>query len=145
MPIYAVRVTSGQEINVALNIYNKCKKEGIELYSIVVIPESKGIIYLEGKDLEEISKACLGVQKIKGIIKFPKVEPEELKKFITEEPIKIDIKPGEIVGIISGPFKGEEAIVVKIDEEKSQITVKPISSFINFPVTLPLDKVRKKV
>jgi len=145
MPIYGLRVTGGQEFNVALNIFNKCEKEGINIYSITVIPESKGIIYIEGPDLDTVSKACTGIQHTKALIKFPQVKASELEKFIKGETQKIEINVGDVVEIIKGALKNEVAEVMKINEEKGEVTVRPLNTFLNVPVTLPINYIRKKV
>jgi transcriptional antiterminator NusG len=46
------------------------------------------------------------------------------------------IEPGDTVEMSSGPFKGERAKVIKLDEAKDEITVELIEVAVPIPVTV---------
>ena len=49
---------------------------------------------------------------------------------------------GDIVELVAGPFKGEKARVMKIDETKEEITVELFEAMVRIPVTVRGDSVR---
>ncbi len=51
-------------------------------------------------------------------------------------------EPGDIVELIAGPFKGEKAKVVRVDEAKDEIVVELIGSIVPIPVTVRGEYVR---
>ena len=56
-------------------------------------------------------------------------------------PIKgLDI--GDIVELISGPFKGEKAKVIRVDKGKEEVTIELIEATVPIPVTVKADYVR---
>ena len=52
------------------------------------------------------------------------------------------ILEGDLVELISGPFKGEKARVQQIDQTKEEITVELIEAMVPIPVTVKGDSVR---
>src|SRR2546426_1151304 len=52
------------------------------------------------------------------------------------------IMEGDIVELVAGPFKGEKARVMKIDETKEEITVELFEAMVRIPVTVRGDSVR---
>jgi transcriptional antiterminator NusG len=141
--IHAVRTLARQEFNAAYAIYQRAKKEGLKIYSIVVIPESKGYIYVEGENLDEIVKACLGIPKVRGVVKFPPVSYEEMERLLKSKGPEIKVSIGDIVEITGGPFKGEKARVIRIDENKREVMVELLNAVLKIPVVISLDYIRK--
>src|SRR2546427_265955 len=62
--------------------------------------------------------------------------------FLTPKPIVSGIMEGDIVELVAGPFKGEKARVMKIDETKEEITVELFEAMVRIPVTVRGDSVR---
>ncbi len=54
----------------------------------------------------------------------------------------VGIVEGDLVELISGPFKGEKARVQQIDQTKEEITVELIEAMVPIPVTVKGDSVR---
>ena len=74
-----------------------------------------------------------GVVEGKGGITF-----DEAKRFLKPEPIISSIQKGSIVELISGPFKGERAKVVRIDESREEVVLELIEAAVPIPVTVLL-------
>jgi len=55
---------------------------------------------------------------------------------------EISIKKNDIVEIISGPFKRENAKVTRIDKLKEEVVVELLGSAVPIPITLKLDAVK---
>ena len=143
--IFTLRVTTGQERIIANMLYKKLQdmKED-RIYSIIYVDGIKGYLFVESESENILPEITYGMKYVRGYIKKP-VSEEEIKKLINklEEPTA-KIKIGEIVELISGPFKGEKAKVIKIDEAKDSATVELIEVAVPIPVTVKL-KVLKKV
>ena len=140
--IFTVRTTVGQEKLVSDVLEKKLRKEKEEVYSISVIDQLKGYIFVEAKDEGEVRKLIYGVNNVKGIIPTP-LDFSELEKFFEEKPPSEELKRGDIVEITSGPFKGERAKVVRVDDTKEKVTVEIIDAVIPVPVTLSVASVRR--
>jgi transcriptional antiterminator NusG len=139
--IFAVKVTTKKEENALGLISDKVKKKGIEVYSIACPHGLRGYLFLEAKDRENAEEAVFNLPYVKGII--PKtLAYEELKSML--EPVAADIKieKGDIVEIISEPFKKEKAKVVRVDKSKEEAVVSLLNAIVPIPVTVKLDNIR---
>jgi transcriptional antiterminator NusG len=66
----------------------------------------------------------------------------EVQHFLAPKPVVTGISEGDIVELISGPFKGERARVKRVDETKEEITVELSEAMVPIPVTVRGDIVR---
>jgi len=137
-----LRTTANQEINVALMIESVAKSMSDSgLYSIVVPPEIKGYIILEARGLHVVNRLIRDIKHVKGsaIGSLSWSEVERLIK--TVSPIE-KVKPGDIVEIVSGPFKGLKARVISVDMQKNLVTVRMLEASYSMEATLPGDDIR---
>jgi len=56
--------------------------------------------------------------------------------------VSISIEEGDIVEIISEPFKKEKAKVMRIDKQKEEVVVSLLAAVVPLPVTIKLDNVK---
>ena len=54
----------------------------------------------------------------------------------------INIEPGDIVEIITEPFKNEKAKVTRVDKQKGEIVVSLLGASVPIPVTVKIDNVK---
>ena len=54
----------------------------------------------------------------------------------------ISIQEGDIVEILSEPFKKEKAKVIRIDKQKEEVVVSLLGAVVPLPVTIKLDNVK---
>lgn len=140
--ITTIRVTSGQEKILAEILMKKSRAEKLDIYSVVYVENVKGYLFVEGADENTIVKLIQKVKHVKGILKRP-VTTAEIENLIKAEKQQIlIIEPGDTVEMTSGPFKGEKAKVVKIDEAKDEITVELVEVAVPIPVTVKGKTVR---
>lgn len=134
--IYTVRVTTGQEKIVAQMLEKKAKVEKLNVYSIACIENIKGYIFIEVFDKNVLAKLLQKVKHVKGFLPEP-VKIEEIEKLLTlsKQPTTT-LEIGDIVEVTSGPFRGENAKVVKIDDTKDEITVELIEVAVPIPITV---------
>lgn len=134
--IYTIRVTSGQEKIIAEILMKKSRAEKLDVYSIVHVENVKGYLFVEAPDENTLVKLIQKVKHVKGFLKKA-ITSEEIKNLLkaTKQPALM-IEAGDMVEMISGPFKGERAKVLKMDEAKDEITVELVEVAVPIPVTV---------
>lgn len=139
---YAVRVTGGQEINVALMIEERIKTNNIkEVYSIIVPPSVKGYVILEASGPHVVKLIATGIRHVRGYAQGL-VQREDIVKFVSRTTVAPAYKPGDMVEVTAGPFRGMQAQVVRIDSAKNEVVLNILESSFPLQVTVPLDQVK---
>lgn len=138
--LFAIRTTVGKEATVAEFIANRAKMEKLSLASFVVPSSLKGYLLVESQGRDELVKAIAGIQHIRGIIQG-EVDFSEITHYLEAKVVK-DIPVKALVELVSGPFKGEKAKVVRVDKSKDAITVELIEATVPIPITVKMDAVR---
>ncbi len=141
MGFFAVKTTTNQERVVANLMDMAVKKYNLDVYSILAPKELRGYIIVEADSIEDVVKAVKGVPHVRGVIRS-EISFKEIEHFLTPRKAVEQIKEGYTVEIISGPFKGEMAVVKRVDEAKNEITVELIDAVVPIPVTVKADHVR---
>jgi transcriptional antiterminator NusG len=139
--IYAIRTLVGQEKNVARLLARNVKTSGIEVRSILVPETLKGYILVESDTKIDMQNPTFKVPHMKGAIEG-EIPYDEIQTFLNPEPITASIKKGSIVELVSGPFKGEKAKVIRIDESKEDVVLELIEAAVPIPVTVKGDQIR---
>ena len=142
--IYAVKTTNRQERAVADNIYAAVKDDidDIAITSVIVPDELKGYILVETYEpLARVEELMERVPSARIVLKGA-MSLEEVGHYLTPKPTVTGIDEGTIVELISGPFKGEKAIVKRVDTTKEEITVELYESVLPIPITVRGDNVR---
>jgi len=138
---FILRTTARQELNAALLIEARTKNVSDGLYSIVIPPDIKGYIILEVKGLHLIYNLIKDIKHVKGRA-TGSISIEELEKLIITKPVITELKPGDLVEIISGPFKGLKATVVSVNLQRNEVTLNMLESSYKLEATVPGDYVR---
>lgn len=148
--IYAIKTSIGHEKTVADGIAFKAKREKVDVYSILSPAPMRGYVYLEGVNPDRLTDLVKGVKRARGMVRArgttdpnaSAIPIEEIAHFLEPKPLVSGIVEGNIVEITQGPFKGEKARVIQIDENKEEITVELIEAMISIPITVRGDAVR---
>lgn len=141
--IFTVRTTVGQESLVVDILSNKIRKEELNIYSISVIPGLKGYILIEGDNEVTIRRGLANTSHVKGRgIVGGEVKVEELSGLLEAKPLMKSIKEGMKVEIIAGPFKGERAKVMRVNDTKEEVTVELQEAAVKIPVTIHAEHIR---
>lgn len=139
---YAVKTTANQERIVANLLEVYVKKNKTNVYSILEPRELKSYVIVEAETYEDVVKTVKGLPKVKGIIRR-EIPVQEIDHFLAPKRVVEKIKEGDTVEITSGPFKGETAIVKRVDEVKNEITIELIDAVVPIPVTVKADYAKK--
>ena len=134
--IYTIRVTSGQEKILSQILLKKSKSEKLDIYSIIYMENVKGYLFVEAPEENSVVKLIQKVKHVKGFLKRP-IEAKEIENLLkaVKQPA-LTIENGDIIEMVSGPFKGEKARVNKIDDAKEEVTVELIEVAVPIPVTV---------
>jgi transcriptional antiterminator NusG len=138
---FAVKTTANQERVVANLMDMAVRKYKLGVHSILAPKELRGYIIVESESMDDVLKAIRGLPHVKGIVK-EEIKFQEIEHFLTPRKAAEQIKEGFTVEVISGPFKGELAVVKRVDEAKNEITVELIEAVVPIPVTVKADHVR---
>ncbi|WP_244403824.1 transcription elongation factor Spt5 [Pyrolobus fumarii] len=137
---YAVRTIAGREIDVALLIESRARENNLDIRSIIVPPKVKGIVLVEAPAAFIVSEAIRGIRYARSVAPGY-IPPEEIAKVMKEE-VAIRIKEGDVVEIISGPFRGFRGRVERADLEKGQIELTLLDASYNLRIIVSPDMVR---
>ena len=141
--IFPVRTTVGQESLVVDILSNKITTEELNIYSIAVIPGLKGYVLIEADNEVTIRRGITGTPHIKGsgIVKGA-VKIEELSTLLEAKPLMKSIKIGMKIELISGPFKGEKARVLRVNDTKEEVTIELLEAAVKIPVTTKAETIK---
>ena len=153
--IIVVRTNVGKEFEVSQNLINADRRdyeERMETYPLaqkeiisVLSPyELKGYLYMEVMHPDRIALIAKKMRNFKGIIDPEKgfVNPGELVRYFEQNPSVTGIQLGDFVELTKGPFKGEKARIMSIDQEKDEVTVQFVESAMLIPVKVNAEDIR---
>jgi len=141
--IFTIRTTVGQESLVTDIMSNKISKEGLNIYSVSVIPGLKGYILIEADNEMTVRRGIANTSHVKGRgIVGGEVKIEELSSLLEAKPLMKSIKPDMKVELIAGPFKGERAKVIRVNDTKEEVTVELLEAAVKIPVTISAEHIR---
>lgn len=140
--IMTARTTRGREKTAINASRSQIKTSDLDINAVFHPEDLRGYIFIEGKeaDIRELSNQ---VRNINGIID-EEVDVSEIEKYLSEEEEDIKLEVGDKVEVISGPFKGEEAKIDRVDEGNREVTIELLDAAVPIPTTVDIDSVRKK-
>lgn len=139
--IFIIKVTTNKEERAVDMIANRVEKKDINVFSVSRPHGLRGYILLEAEDRDSAEEAVFNLPYVKGII-GKTIGYEEIKNMIEPSATSVSIKDGDIVEIISEPFKKEKAKVLRIDKQKEEVVVSLLGAVVPLPVTIKLDNVK---
>jgi transcription termination/antitermination protein NusG len=142
--IFAIKTTSKQERTVADNILKaiETKATDVKVTSIIVPNELQGYVLIETPEkMNRVEQLVELIAHARAVIKG-ETSLAEVGHFLVPKPVVAGIEEGTIVELIAGPFKGEKAVVKRVDSAKEEITVELYESVVPIPITVRGDNVR---
>ncbi len=105
----------------------------------ILVPETlRGYVFIETTEFRDVEIAISGVPHVRGRV-GGKVSMDEIDKFLAPPPAAEGISEGDVVEIISGPFKGERAKVARVDTGKEELILELLDSPYTIPVRVHAD------
>ncbi len=139
--IFIIKVTTNKEERAVDMIADRIEKKNINVFSVSIPHGLRGYILLEAENRDSAEEAVFNLPYVKGII-GKTISYEEVKNMIEPSAVSISIEEGDIVEIISEPFKKEKAKVMRIDKQKEEVVVSLLGAVVPLPVTIKLDNVK---
>jgi len=150
--IFAIKTTSKQERTVADSIMKAITTNAtdIRVVAVIVPNELQGYVLVETPEkMNRIEQLVEKIPHARAVVRRGKDEGEkssmalaEVAHFLVPKPVVSGIEEGTIVELIAGPFKGEKAVVKRVDSAKEEITVELYESVVPIPITVRGDNVR---
>ncbi|MDP7982777.1 MAG: transcription elongation factor Spt5 [Conexivisphaera sp.] len=140
--LFAVKVVSGQENNVAKLIATRVQLRGLNVYSVLVLPRARGYVVLEADGIESVNDAISGIKNVKSVVPGM-LRMDDVKSMLTMRKEEVKLDAGDLVEVISGPFKGMKARVVRFEEGKKEATVNLVDVPYQLQVTVDANYLRK--
>ena len=142
--IIAVKTTVNQEQAVAAMVEGTIKEKPISehgLKAILVPDELRGCVLVEAEFPEVVEQMLQSIPHTRGLIKGD-MGLDEIAHFLIPKLSVTGILEGNIIEIISGPFKGEHGRVKKVDETHEEVTIELFDAMVPIPITVRGDSVR---
>lgn len=139
---YVVRAALGKEDKFLDAVYKMLeKKENHGVYAIFRPESVKGYVFAETDSITKLVDALRGIPNFKGVIKNP-IQFEEVSKYFDSASEQITVNERDIVEVISGPFKGDQARVIRVVPGKDEIVVEPLNMPVPIPITMKVEDIR---
>ena len=133
--IFIIKVTTNKEENAVDMIAERIEKKNLNVQSVSRPHGLRGYILLEAENRESAEEAVFNLPYVKGIIGRT-IGYEEIKNMVEPSMTSVTIKDGDLVEILSEPFKKEKAKVLRIDKQKGEIVVSLLGAVVPLPVTI---------
>ncbi len=132
---FAVKTTGGWEKTVTSLISTRIALKKKQIYSIMVLENLKGYVFLEADNAQIVGETVSGFRHVKsqvpGMIGF-----QDMKKFLVTTPVISEVGVNDVVEIVAGPFKGMRARINRVEPAHSEVTVVLLDADYQFPVTI---------
>ena len=139
--IFSIKTQVGKEQNTADLLNSRANKKKVSIPSILVTPELRGYLFLEGNDRELIKEMIKTISYARNMLDGD-IPIEQIEHFLVPASAVAKIAEGDVVEMVSGPFRGETAKVTHIDDTKEEITVELFESVVPIPITVRGEQVR---
>ncbi|MCW1291509.1 MAG: transcription elongation factor Spt5 [Candidatus Rehaiarchaeum fermentans] len=110
------------------------------LISVTYTPKLKGYMIIETDNPEELYEFFKGIKYFRGFSNI-ELSDQDIEKILKKEEKSLELKIGDLVRVISGPFKGEIVSVKGVDNEKKEIIVSFIQSSVPIQVNIKMSDV----
>ncbi len=139
--IFALRTTANREDQVMDFVSSNAKKKVLAVYSLIRPHGMRGYIFLEAGDRQSAEQAAFNVPYARGIL--PKeIAYKEIEHMLEQTKRELDIRKNDIVEIISGPYKREQAKITRVDKTKEKVVVELLGAAVPIPITVNIDAVK---
>lgn len=140
--LFGVRTAANREDQVVDFLISKLQRATkLPIYTIIKAHGMRGYIFIEALSIEDAEAALQGVPYSRGLL--PKEIPYlEIEHMLEQVKIEMNIMKNDIVEIISGPFKRENAKVIRINKPKEEIVVELLEAAVPIPITVKMDAVK---
>lgn len=140
--IFGVRTAANREDQVLDFLSSKLEKNTeLEVYAVIRAHGMRGYIFVEAKTKTDAEVSIQGIPYARGIL--PQEIPyKEIEHLLEQVKVEMNIRKNDIVEVISGAFKREQAKVIRINKQKEEIVVELLEAAVPIPITVKMDAVK---
>ncbi len=140
--IFALRTAANREDQVVDYLISKLQRNPSQGILAVIRPHGmRGYIFVEATSRLDAENTLQGVPYARGLLPHEIPYPE-IEHMLEQVKIEMNIRKNDIVEIISGPFKRENAKVMRINKQKEEIVVELLEAAVPIPITVKMDAVK---
>lgn len=139
--IYSVRTTANREEQVIDFIASNVEKKKLAVYSVFHPHGMRGYIFIEVASKSDAEQAIFNVPYARGLLPRP-IEYKEVEHMLEQVKKEVNIQKNDVAEIISGPFKREQAKIVRVDKVKEEVVVELLEAAVPIPITLKMDAIK---
>ena len=141
--IFGVRTAANREDQVIDYLVSKLRRGNIKVDFLSVIrPHGmRGYIFVEAGSKQDAETVLQGVPYARGILD-KEIPYKEIEHMLEQVKVEMNIHKNDIVEIISGPFKRENAKVIRINRAKEEIVVELLEAAVPIPIIVKMDAVK---
>ncbi len=140
--IFGVRAAANREDQVVDFLMSKLQRNPkLEIFAVIRPHGLRGYIFVEASSMEAAEEAMQGVSYSRGLLE-KEIPYKEIEHMLEQVKIEMNIRKSDIVEIISGPFKRENAKVIRINKIKEEIVVELLEAAVPIPITVKMDAVK---
>lgn len=140
--IYGLRTAANREDQVVDYLVSKLQKQpNLGIVAVIRPHGMRGYIFVEATSKGDAEAALQGVPYARGLLPHEIPYPE-IEHMLEQVKIEMNIRKNDIVEIISGPFKRENAKVIRINKQKEEIVVELLEAAVPIPITVKMDAVK---
>lgn len=139
--IFALRTTANREDQVMDFVTSNAEKKKFKVHSLIKAHGMRGYIFVEASSREDAEQAAFNIPYARGILPNL-IDYKEIEHMLEQVKKEVNIQKNDIVEIISGPFKRENAKVTRVDKTKEEVVVELLEAAVPIPITVKLDSVK---
>lgn len=139
--IMVLKTQIDQEKSVVDSLLAKANLGDKDIYAVLSPANLRGYLFVEAMNTDRMREKTRDIRKARSFVDG-ETSIEEIDHYLTPLSTVVGIVEGDLVELVSGPFKGEKARVQQIDQSKEEITVELIEAMVPIPVTVKGDSVR---
>ena len=140
--ILGIRTAANREDQVVDYLISKLQKETkLAILSVIRPHGMRGYIFMEAGSKADAEAILQGVPYARGILER-EIPYQEIEHMLEQVKVEMNIRKNDIVEIISGPFKRENAKVIRINKQKEEIVVELLQAAVPIPITVKMDAVK---
>ena len=139
--IFGLRTTANREDQVMDFVSSKLRKVPSNVFSIIRAQGMRGYVFIEAATRIDAEQMTARIPYARGILPR-EIQYEEIDHMLEQLKVERNIRKTAIVEIVSGPFKREQAKVMRVDKTKEEVVVELLQAAVPIPITVRMDAVK---
>jgi transcription termination/antitermination protein NusG len=139
--IFGLRTTANREDQVMDFVSSKLRKAASNVHAIIRAHGMRGYVFIEADSRIDAEQMTARIPYARGILP-QEIQYEEIDHMLEQVKVERNIRKNDICEIISGPFKREQAKVIRVDKTKEEVVVELLQAAVPIPITVKMDAVK---